>query len=78
MMDIVAMDLSIWKHLSDSGRTNSTSPEVSGKPHAILKHERLISYINQHEGVEWCKIEDMAAEFKSGVSGRFPGHVVGM
>ena len=36
-------------------------------------HERLISYINGHEGVEWCMMEDMVIEFESG---RFPGHIV--
>ncbi|RJE24874.1 Polysaccharide deacetylase family protein [Aspergillus sclerotialis] len=46
-------------------------PQVSGKPHAMLMHERLISYINEHEGVEWCIMKDIATEFR-----RFPGHVV--
>lgn len=48
-------------------------PQVSGKPHALMMHERLISYINSHEGVEWCKMEEMAKEFRSG---QFPGHEV--
>lgn len=48
----------------------SIHPQVSGKPHVALMHERLIEYINTHEGVEWMTMEEMAAEFKSG---RFPG-----
>jgi len=29
-------------------------------------HERIIEYINSHDGVEWCTMEQMVAEFKSG------------
>lgn len=29
-------------------------------------HERLIEYINGHEGVEWCTMEQMVKEFKEG------------
>jgi hypothetical protein len=28
-------------------------PDASGRPHALLMHERLIEHINKHEGVEW-------------------------
>ncbi|EXA31642.1 hypothetical protein FOQG_11823 [Fusarium oxysporum f. sp. raphani 54005] len=39
-------------------------PDVSGRPHALLMHERLIEYINKHEGVEWVTMEQMCDEFK--------------
>lgn len=29
-------------------------------------HERIIEYINSHEGVEWMTMEEMVAEFKEG------------
>jgi hypothetical protein len=29
-------------------------------------HERLVEYINGHEGVEWCTMEEMVREFKEG------------
>ncbi|KAK0926531.1 hypothetical protein LTR91_002149 [Friedmanniomyces endolithicus] len=48
----------------------SIHPQVSGKPHVILMHERIIAYINKHEGVEWMPLEDMAKEF---LEGRLPG-----
>ncbi|KAK1076305.1 hypothetical protein LTR33_009057 [Friedmanniomyces endolithicus] len=48
----------------------SIHPQVSGKPHVILMHERIIAYINKHEGVEWMPLEDMAKEF---LEGRMPG-----
>lgn len=44
----------------------SIHPQVSGKPQVILMHERIIEYINSHEGVEWRTMEEMVAEFKSG------------
>lgn len=44
----------------------SIHPQVSGKPQIILMHERLIEWINQHEGVEWCTFAEMADKFKKG------------
>ena len=41
-------------------------PQVSGKPQVILLHERLIEWINGHEGVEWVTMEKIVDEFKSG------------
>ena len=32
-------------------------PDASGRPHALLMHERLIEHINKHEGVEWVTME---------------------
>jgi len=37
---------------------------VSGRPHVLLMHERLIEYINTHEGVEWVTMGEMVNEFK--------------
>jgi len=39
-------------------------PDVSGRPHVLLMHERLIEYINSHEGVEWVTMGEMADDFK--------------
>jgi peptidoglycan/xylan/chitin deacetylase (PgdA/CDA1 family) len=44
----------------------SIHPQVSGKPQVVLMHERLIEYINGHEGVEWMTMEEMVREFKEG------------
>jgi peptidoglycan/xylan/chitin deacetylase (PgdA/CDA1 family) len=44
----------------------SIHPQVSGKPQVILMHERLIEYINGHEGVEWMPMCEMAKEFLEG------------
>lgn len=39
-------------------------PDVSGHPHVLLMHERLIEYISSHEGVEWVPMIDMVTAFK--------------
>ncbi|KAK5942493.1 hypothetical protein PMZ80_005058 [Knufia obscura] len=44
----------------------SIHPQVSGRPHILMMHERLIDWINGHEGVEWCTFADMAEEFREG------------
>ena len=44
----------------------SIHPQVSGKPQVVLMHERLIEWINGHEGVEWCTFEEMVRRFKRG------------
>ncbi|CUM66603.1 uncharacterized protein PRCAT00004272001 [Priceomyces carsonii] len=39
-------------------------PDASGRPHALLMHERLIEYINKHDGVEWVTMGEVAKDFK--------------
>lgn len=43
-------------------------PDVSGRPQVLLMLERLIDYINQHEGVRWATMEEVAEDFRT----RFP------
>ncbi len=43
-------------------------PDVSGRPQVLLMLERLIDYINQHEGVTWMTMEEVAGDFRK----RFP------
>lgn len=38
-------------------------PDVSGKPQALLMHERLIDYFLSHEGVRFCTFEQIANIF---------------
>jgi peptidoglycan/xylan/chitin deacetylase (PgdA/CDA1 family) len=40
-------------------------PDVSGRPHVLLMHERIIEHINKHEGVEWVTMAEMCDDFKS-------------
>jgi peptidoglycan/xylan/chitin deacetylase (PgdA/CDA1 family) len=44
----------------------SIHPQVSGKPQVLMMHERLIEWINTHEGVEWVTFEEMARRFREG------------
>ena len=39
-------------------------PDVSGRPHVLLMHERIIEHINKHEGVEWVRMRDIVDDFK--------------
>lgn len=39
-------------------------PDVSGRPHAILMHERLIEHMMKHEGVEFVTMAEICDEFK--------------
>lgn len=48
----------------------SIHPQVSGKPQVLMMHQRLIEWINGHEGVEWCTFGEMADRFRHE---RFPG-----
>ncbi|HEX5140928.1 MAG TPA: polysaccharide deacetylase [Dehalococcoidia bacterium] len=40
-------------------------PDVSGRPQVLLMLERLIEYINGHEGVRWVTMADVADDFRS-------------
>ena len=39
-------------------------PDVSGRPHLLLMHERLIEHFKKHEGVEFVTMEEMADKFR--------------
>jgi peptidoglycan/xylan/chitin deacetylase (PgdA/CDA1 family) len=43
-------------------------PDVSARPHMLMAHEKLIEHINQHQGVRWVTLNDMADDFAR----RFP------
>jgi peptidoglycan/xylan/chitin deacetylase (PgdA/CDA1 family) len=38
-------------------------PDVSGRPQVLLMHERLIEWINGHDGVRWVTFDEMAQDF---------------
>ncbi len=43
-------------------------PDVSGRPQVLLMLERLIDYINGHDGISWVTMEEIADDFRR----RFP------
>ena len=38
-------------------------PDVSGRPGALMMHERIIEYINSHDGVRWATFDEIADDF---------------
>jgi peptidoglycan-N-acetylglucosamine deacetylase len=43
--------------------TMTIHPDVSGRPQVLLMHERLIEYINSHEGVRWVTFDEIADDY---------------
>jgi peptidoglycan/xylan/chitin deacetylase (PgdA/CDA1 family) len=39
-------------------------PDVSGRPQVLLMLERLIAYMNNHDGVRWVTMEEIAEDFR--------------
>jgi peptidoglycan/xylan/chitin deacetylase (PgdA/CDA1 family) len=39
-------------------------PDVSGRPQVLLMLDRLITYIDEHAGVTWMTMEDVAEDFR--------------
>jgi peptidoglycan/xylan/chitin deacetylase (PgdA/CDA1 family) len=45
--------------------TMTIHPDVSGRPQVLLMHERLIEYINSHDGVQWATFDEIADDFNA-------------
>ena len=45
-------------------------PDVSGRPQVLLMLERLIAYLNDHQGVRWATFEEITEDFRR----RYPFH----
>jgi peptidoglycan-N-acetylglucosamine deacetylase len=43
--------------------TIAIHPDVSGRPQVLLMHERLIEYINSHDGIRWATFDEIADDF---------------
>ncbi len=43
--------------------TMTIHPDVSGRPQVLKMHERMIEYINKHEGVKWATFDEIADDF---------------
>ncbi|KAK5057852.1 hypothetical protein LTR84_011853 [Exophiala bonariae] len=44
----------------------SIHPQISGKPQVLQMHRRIIEWLNQFEGVEWCTFGEMVDRFQKG------------
>lgn len=45
--------------------TMTIHPDVSGRPQVLMMHERLIEYINSHEGVCWATFDEIADDYNA-------------
>ena len=45
--------------------TMTIHPDVSGRPQVLMMHERLIEYINSHEGVRWVTFDEIAEDYNA-------------
>lgn len=45
--------------------TMTIHPDVSGRPQVLMMHERLIEYINSHEGVQWATFDEIADDYNA-------------
>ncbi|TLP65784.1 polysaccharide deacetylase [Parasedimentitalea maritima] len=45
--------------------TMTIHPDVSGRPQVLMMHERLIEYINSHEGVRWATFDEIADDYNA-------------
>lgn len=52
-----------YRELDYAVFTMTIHPDVSGRPQVLLMHERLISYINSHDGVRWLTFDEIADDF---------------
>ncbi len=53
----------VYREYDTAAFAMTIHPDVSGRAQVLLMHERLINYINSHEGVHWVTIEDIADDF---------------
>lgn len=54
----------LWKTTEDFAVFPMTiHPDVSGKPQALMMHERLVNHFLKHPGVSFCTFEQIAEEF---------------
>lgn len=40
--------------------TMTVHPDISGRPHVVAMHERIIEHINRHDGVRWVTFDEIA------------------
>ncbi len=53
----------VYREMDYAVFTMTIHPDVSGRPQVLLMHERLIEYINSHEGVRWLTFDEIANDF---------------
>lgn len=55
--------MSQWPPIDEFIFPMTIHPDVSGRPHVLLMHERIIEHINKHEGVEWVTMGEVRTPY---------------
>jgi peptidoglycan/xylan/chitin deacetylase (PgdA/CDA1 family) len=55
----------VYREMDYAAFTMTIHPDVSGRPQNLLMLERLITYINSHEGVRWSTFDEIADDFRA-------------
>ena len=50
----------LYREEEDVVFTMTVHPDVSGRPHVVAMHERIIEHINKHDGVRWVTFDEIA------------------
>ena len=50
----------LYREEEDVVFTMTVHPDISGRPHVITMHERIIEHINKHDGVRWVTFDEIA------------------
>lgn len=50
----------LYREEEDVVFTMTIHPDISGRPHVLAMHERIIAHINKHEGVRWVTFDEIA------------------
>jgi peptidoglycan/xylan/chitin deacetylase (PgdA/CDA1 family) len=53
----------VYREMDYAVFTMTIHPDVSGRPQNLLMLERLIDYINGHDGVQWSTFDGIAEDF---------------
>jgi peptidoglycan-N-acetylglucosamine deacetylase len=53
----------IYREYDYAVYTMTIHPDVSGKPHVLMMHERIISHIKKHPGTKFATFEEIARDF---------------
>jgi peptidoglycan/xylan/chitin deacetylase (PgdA/CDA1 family) len=53
----------VYREMDYAAFAMTIHPDVSGRPQVLLMLERLIEYINGHEGVRWNTFDEIADDF---------------
>lgn len=57
----------VYRHYDYAVLPITIHPDVSGKAHVIMMLERLLDHMMAHEGVNFCTMEDAAADYRQRV-----------